>query len=130
MDGPGGAQRDDGGVGFLSPGQYLLHDRTGNTALPFNSSSMMWGQAGAPATRSPNLNAYAERLVRSVKEECLSRVILFGEASLHHALTEYVGIFIMSGIIRARAMCCSFLWPARTQSMQARCSVVNGSGGS
>jgi transposase InsO family protein len=40
--------------------------------------------------RSPNLNAYAERWVRSVKEECLSRLILFGEASLRHALQEYV----------------------------------------
>ncbi len=40
--------------------------------------------------RSPNLNAYAERWVRSVKEECLSRLILFGEASLRHALHEYV----------------------------------------
>jgi transposase InsO family protein len=40
--------------------------------------------------RSPNLNAYAERWVRSVKEECLSRVILFGEASLRHALTQYI----------------------------------------
>ena len=40
--------------------------------------------------RSPNLNAYAERWVRSVKEECLSRLILFGEASLQHALHEYV----------------------------------------
>jgi len=28
--------------------------------------------------------------VRSVKEECLARLILFGEASLHHALTQYV----------------------------------------
>ena len=40
--------------------------------------------------RSPNLNAYAERWVHSVKEECLSRLILFGEASLRHALTQYV----------------------------------------
>src|SRR5207253_4300508 len=40
--------------------------------------------------RSPNLNAYAERWVRSVKEECLSRLILFGEASLQHVLHEYV----------------------------------------
>ncbi len=40
--------------------------------------------------RSPNLNAYAERWVRSVKEECLSRLILCGEASLQHALHEYV----------------------------------------
>jgi len=40
--------------------------------------------------RSPNLNAYAERWVRSVKDEALSRMILFGEASLRHVLNEYV----------------------------------------
>jgi putative transposase len=43
--------------------------------------------------RSPNLNAYAERWVRSVKEECLSRVILFGERSLRWALSNYVDHF-------------------------------------
>jgi Integrase core domain len=43
--------------------------------------------------QSPNLNAYAERWVRSVKEECLSRHILFGEASLRHALAQYVAHF-------------------------------------
>jgi len=32
-------------------------------------------------------------VVRSVKEECLSRIILFGEASLRHALTQYVAHF-------------------------------------
>ena len=39
---------------------------------------------------SPNLNAYAERWVRSVKDEALSRMILFGENSLWHVLNEYV----------------------------------------
>ena len=39
---------------------------------------------------TPNLNAYAERWVRSVKEECLSKLILFGERSLRLALSEYV----------------------------------------
>ena len=43
--------------------------------------------------RSPNLNAYAERWVRSVKEECLSKLILFGERSLRRALSEYVEHF-------------------------------------
>ena len=43
--------------------------------------------------RSPNLNAYAERWVRSVKEECLAWVILFGEASLRHVLRPYVEHF-------------------------------------
>ncbi|HEY5029792.1 MAG TPA: integrase core domain-containing protein [Candidatus Angelobacter sp.] len=39
--------------------------------------------------RSPNLNAYAERWVRSVKEECLSKLILCGEGSLRRALHHY-----------------------------------------
>src|SRR5262249_49398894 len=39
---------------------------------------------------SPNLNAFAERWVRSVKQECLSRLILFGEGSLRRALAEFV----------------------------------------
>jgi putative transposase len=40
--------------------------------------------------RSPNLNAYAERFVGSIKSECLSRLIFFGEASLRRALSEYM----------------------------------------
>jgi len=40
-------------------------------------------------SRSPNLNAFAERWVRSVKDECLSRLILFGERSLARALAEF-----------------------------------------
>jgi hypothetical protein len=39
--------------------------------------------------RSPTLNAFAERWVRSVKDEALSRLIVFGEASLRHVLQEY-----------------------------------------
>ena len=40
--------------------------------------------------RSPNLNAFAERFVRSVKPECLPRVIPLGERHLRHMLTQYV----------------------------------------
>ena len=39
--------------------------------------------------RSPNLNSYTERWVRSIKEEFLSKVILFGERSLRHSIIEY-----------------------------------------
>src|SRR6516225_658999 len=38
---------------------------------------------------SPNWNAFAERWVRSVKEECLSHLILFGERSLRKALLQF-----------------------------------------
>jgi len=40
--------------------------------------------------RSPNLNAYAERFVRTIKESCLDRLILFGECSLRKAIREFV----------------------------------------
>src|SRR5258706_10956276 len=39
--------------------------------------------------RSPNLNAFAERWVRSAKEECLSKLILFGERPLSRTLAEF-----------------------------------------
>jgi transposase InsO family protein len=35
------------------------------------------------------LNAYAERFVRSIKDECLNRMIFFGERSLRKATREY-----------------------------------------
>ncbi len=80
--------------GFLSPGQYLIHDRDGKYCPAFQQIIDTAGVKRVPLPpRSPNLNAYAERWVRSVKEECLSRLILFGEASLRHALTQYVAHF-------------------------------------
>ena len=40
-------------------------------------------------TKSPNCNPHAERFVRSVKEECLNRMVLFGRNALERALREY-----------------------------------------
>jgi putative transposase len=77
--------------GFLSPGQYLIHDRDTKFCAVFQQ---IIDEAGVERVvlppRSPNLNAYAERWVRSIKEECLARVILFGEAALSRTLHEYV----------------------------------------
>jgi transposase InsO family protein len=77
--------------GFLAPGQYLIHDRDTKFCAAFQHIIDAAGvERVVLPPRSPNLNAYAERWVRSVKEECLSRLILFGEAALCHALKEYV----------------------------------------
>jgi putative transposase len=77
--------------GVLGPGQYLMHDRDGKFCLAFQQLIDAAGVTRVPLpARSPNLNAYAERWVRSVKEEVLSQLILFGERSLRHALAEYV----------------------------------------
>jgi transposase InsO family protein len=77
--------------GFLSPGQYLIHDHDAKFCAAFQQiidDADIEYMVLPP--RSPNLNAYAERWVRSVKEECLTRLILFGEAALYRALHEYV----------------------------------------
>ncbi len=43
-----------------------------------------------PRPRSPNLNAHAETYVRSAREECLSRLVLLGEAGFRRALAEFL----------------------------------------
>ena len=79
------------GCGALRGCHYLLHDRDTKYTQSFRAiiASGQVEPLVLPA-RSPNLNAYSERWVRSVKEECLSKVILFGERSLRRALGEYV----------------------------------------
>lgn len=76
--------------GFLISKKYLLHDRDTKYCASFRKliESGNVQPIRLPA-RSPNLNAYAERWVRSVKEECLSRLISFGESSLRRALHQY-----------------------------------------
>ena len=82
------------GYGALQDCRYLLHDRDTKFTRSFRAI-LVSGRVEPlvlPA-RSPNLNAYAERWVRSVKEECLSKVILFGERSLRRVLNDYVDHF-------------------------------------
>src|SRR6478609_3689094 len=83
------ATMDD--CGALRDCRYLLHDRDTKFTRSFRAiiASGRVKLLALPAC-SPNLNAYAERWVRSVKEECLSKVILLGERSLRRALNEFV----------------------------------------
>ena len=82
------------GWGFLADVRYLIHDRDSNFTRAF---SPLIEEAGIKAVRlpirSPNLNAFAERWIRSVKEGCLSRLVLIGEASLRNAIEEYLAHF-------------------------------------
>ena len=82
------------GCGVLRDCRHLLHDRDTKFTRSFHAiiASGRIKPLALPA-RSPNLNAYAERWIRSVKEECLSKVILFGERSLRRALSNYVDHF-------------------------------------
>jgi len=75
---------------ILANCRYLLHDRDGKYCSSFSEVLEAENvKCLALPTKSPNLNAYAERWVRSVKEECLSKLILFGELSLKRALHQY-----------------------------------------
>ena len=78
------------GMGHLNGCRYLLHDRDAKFCAEFRETLAAGGvKCLRLPPRSPNLNAFAERWVRSVKEECLSHLILFGEASLRKALTQF-----------------------------------------
>jgi putative transposase len=76
--------------GHLRGQRYLLHDRDTKFCPAFRNVLRSAGvRPVVLPPQSPNLNAFAERWVRSVKQECLSKLILFGEAALRRALTEY-----------------------------------------
>src|SRR6266478_2604394 len=76
--------------GYLHSCRYVLHDRDTKFCASFRSALASGGVKTIPLpARSPNLNAFAERWVRSVKQECLSKVILFGEGALRTALIQF-----------------------------------------
>jgi hypothetical protein len=51
---------------------------------------MQWGIRNKPiAPRPPWQNGFAERLIRSIRRECLDHTIIFGEAHLRRGLTSY-----------------------------------------
>ncbi len=80
--------------GFLRGKKYLLMDRDTKFSEAFR---IILEQAGVEAVRlpprSPNLNPNLERFMRSVKEECLERMIFFGERSLQVAVAEFLSHF-------------------------------------
>ena len=70
--------------------RYLVHDRDRKYCEHFDDIVRLANiEPLKLPPRSPNLNAFAERFVLSVKSECLDRLILFGERSLRHVLKEY-----------------------------------------
>jgi transposase InsO family protein len=79
------------GEGFLCGKRYLILDRDAKYSPDFCN---FLAREGVDVIRlppkTPNLNAFAERFVRSIKSECLSRMIFFGQASLRHAITQYM----------------------------------------
>jgi putative transposase len=85
--------------GILNGKRYLIHDRDPLFTTEFLD---MIADVGVKSVklppRSPNLNAHAERFVRTIKESCLERMILFGEESCitslghHHTERNHQGL--------------------------------------
>ena len=76
--------------GFLEGRRYLIHDRDTKYCQSFRDIIEFGDVNTLPLpARSPNLNAFSERWVKSVKDDCLSKLILFGETSLRRALHDY-----------------------------------------
>jgi len=77
--------------GLLIGKRYLIHDRDPLFTHEFLSTLKVVGiESVKLPPRSPNLNAYAERFVRSIKQSCLQRLILFGGTSLRTAVQGFV----------------------------------------
>jgi transposase InsO family protein len=77
--------------GFLNGKRYVLMDRDSKFCSSFRN---MLEEDDIHAVRlpprSPKLNAHLERFFRSLKSECLDRMIFFGEASLRRAVSAYL----------------------------------------
>jgi transposase InsO family protein len=80
--------------GALAGKKYLIIDRDTKYSKRFRE---FVEEGGTNVIRlpplSPNLNAYAERFIRSIKEECLRKMIFVGQASLRRAIAEYMAHF-------------------------------------
>ena len=77
--------------GCLRTASHLIHDRDPLYTRVFGE--ILTGGGVQPIRlppKSPNLNAYAERFVRSIKEECLSRVVPLGEAHVRQLVHEFI----------------------------------------
>jgi len=77
--------------GFLRGKRYVIHDRDPLFTQEFAQILKAAGvQVVKTPKRSPNLNAYAERFVWSIKYECLNKMIIFGERHLRYVIEEYM----------------------------------------
>src|SRR5258705_7960504 len=77
--------------GFLRGKRYLIVDRDPVYTREFREALERAGTTVVRLPpRSPNLNAFAERFVLSIRGECLDRIIPLGEGHLRRAVSEYV----------------------------------------
>ena len=71
--------------------RYLIHDRDKFYGEVFVRRVRAMGIRDRPTSpRSPWQNGHAERLIGSIRRECVDHVIIFGERHLRHVLQSYL----------------------------------------
>jgi putative transposase len=109
--------------GTLRSTRFVLHDRDSKFCASFRNTLRSAGiQPLRLPARSPNLNAFAERWVRSIRGECLSRLVLFGEASLRRAVTHFIDHYHLERPHQGRGNQLLFRSPVSPPSPHAGCT--------
>jgi len=76
------------------PVRFLIHDRDAKFPAAFDT---VFQSEGTTIIRTPyralNANAVAERWIRSIREECLDKIVILGEGHLRRVLQEYCAYY-------------------------------------
>ena len=77
--------------GFLKNKKYLIHDWDPLFTKEFKEILRQGGvKCVKTAVASPNMNPFVERFIRSIKYECLNKMLIFGERHLRYVVSEYI----------------------------------------
>lgn len=84
------AQQLTEAFGWRDAPRYIIRDRDGVYGEAFTQRVRATGIRDRPISpRSPWQNGYAERLIGTIRRDCLDHVVVFGERHLRHLLTSY-----------------------------------------
>jgi transposase InsO family protein len=76
---------------YRYPGAHLIHDNSGGLKyFPYGEYNI---KDIPTVPYSPNLNPYAERFARSLRQECLDHFIIFNATQLRRIVKEYIGYY-------------------------------------
>lgn len=100
---------------FETPPKYLLRDRDGTYGAEFSKRVAALGIEEKPtAPHAPWQNPYAERLIGTLRRECLDQIIILGERHLRRVLVEYLDYYHQSRTHRSLAQDCPVPRPVMT----------------